>query len=59
MLRRMVEMAGIKGMRDFVAVAELVVATDGAGRLGCAVPSGAGCLRNGRCIVWIHALDVV
>lgn len=52
-------MAGIKGPRDFVAVSELVVAMDGAGRLGCAVPSGAGCLRNGRCTVWIHALDVV
>lgn len=59
MLRGMLEMAGNKGPRDFVAVSELVVATDGAGRLGCAVPSGAGCLRNGRCIVWIHALNVV
>lgn len=59
MFRWMVEMAEINGLRDFVAVSELVVATEGAGRLGCAVPSGAGCLRNGRCIVWIHALDVV
>ncbi|CAO3438947.1 hypothetical protein [Azospirillum endophyticum] len=52
-------MAGFKGPRDFVAPSEAVVATDGVGRLGCAVPSGAGCLRNGRCIVWIHALDVI